>query len=107
MELSLQDVKIHHKLCRETLAFSALLLVDEVPFARVNNYGNGGSHSFIPVNDDAYNYHEIRKQINEIENYLSKEPKWYDRENGGYLDYNLEIAINDMVIAKYESFTEI
>ena len=58
------------------------------------------------MNDDAYNYHEIRKQINEIENYLNKEPKWYDRENGGYLDYNLEIAINEMVIAKYESFTE-
>lgn len=106
MDLSLQDVKIHHALCQETLAFSALLLINETPFARVSNFGNGGSHTFIPVNDDEYNYQEIRKQINELEEYLKNEPRWYDRENGEYLEYNLEIAINEMVIAKYESFTE-
>ena len=94
MKISVKNVKINYQNSEETLAFDALLCVDNKPFAQVSNDGRGGENRYRPLGDsmDWIFNHAL---ITAFREWCSNQPPVYDKESGNTYQFSADIFVND------------
>ncbi len=96
MKISLKNLTINYASTEETLAFNALLCIDNTPFAQVSNDGRGGENRYNPLGDSSdwiFNH----ALITAFREWCSNQPSIYDKESGETFDFSADIFVNDCI----------
>ena len=94
MKISLKNLRINHDSTEETLAFNALLCIDNTPFAQVSNDGRGGENRYRPLGDSSdwiFNH----ALVTAFREWCANQPAVYDKESGNTYQFSADIFVND------------
>ncbi len=98
MKIHLENIKINHALCENSIFFTAVLFVNDIKTAYVSSNGTGSSFFYsVFCEKDSEEYLQNKKLLQDAMRYASSQPPVYEREYGIYKLSDIDTIVNDEI----------